>query len=139
MSDLIRRRDSVEALIRQYSGAPFAWGRNDCVRLVARHLRALGHRVSLVKAGSYRSELGAVRALKRAGFDRLEDALDARFVRINPAEAFVGDIIGLESGGEWPALTLACGHGRVFGFISDVAAVMQPKSFKTAWRVECHR
>jgi len=135
MSHLITRAAAAEATVAQLDGKAFEWGRCDCVRMAALHVRRLGHRVALMKAGEYRNELGAVRALKRAGFDRLEDALDARFQRIPPAFALVGDLIGLPSDGDWPALTVQLSHGRVFGFMEGRAGVMHPKAFVAAWRV----
>ena len=69
---MIARVAAAEAVMARFNGAPLAWGETDCVRLAVASLRALGHRVSLAKGGRYGSALGARRALKRAGFDRLE-------------------------------------------------------------------
>ena len=109
------------------------------MRLAAFVLRRLGHRPQLGKAGTYRSELGAVRALKRAGYVNLADALDdLGLPRIAPAEALPCDIIMLPGEGSFGgALNIVVGNGRVLGYHQDLpgADVLQPTEFVAAWRV----
>ena len=133
--EMVRRIDCTTQIVAQYINTSFAWGRHDCVRMAVAHIRRMGHRASLLKGGTYTSEFGAIKALKRAGFDTLEAALDARFDRIAPAAALPGDLIGLASSGDWPALTVAVGNGRVLGFMEGVCGIMQPNAYKLAWRV----
>ena len=138
MTELIKRVQAVEAMASEWSGVRFAWGKKDCARLAAAHIKAMGHKVSLVKFGTYGSELGAFKALKRGGFDSLEDLVDGRFVRIAPAYVRVGDLVGLQSGDDrWPALSIALGHGRVLGFLDGRAGVLAALQIKTAWSVPC--
>lgn len=125
----------MSATLLKFGEKPFAYGQHDCVRLVAAHIREMGHKVSLLKGGAYKSEFGAVKALKRAGFDTLEAAIDSRFDRIAPASAVTGDIIGLQSSGDWPALTIALSNGRVLGFMDGICGIMQPNAYMAAWRV----
>lgn len=138
---LILRRDAAQATLDHFNGQPFAWGKADCVRLGAFHLRQMGRTVSLAKAGSYSSEKGALRALSRTGFASLEAAVDGQgLLRIAPAAALVGDLIGLEGEGGWPALCVALGNGRVLGFHTGQARVLKPLLPVIAWRVEpCRR
>lgn len=137
MLPMIARRDAAQAAVDRFDGQPFAWGKNDCVRLAAFTLRKLGHKPNLARAGTYSSLLGAKRALVRTGFATLEEALDALGLpRIPPAAAVVGDIVGLPGLDDWTALTVALGNGRVLGFMSGRCGVLAPITPLTAWRVE---
>lgn len=128
MHALIRRRDAAQATLDRFNGRALAWGRDDCVRLAAFCARKMGRPVSLAKAGSYSSARGALTALKRAGFDSLEAAVDAQgFVPISPAQALPGDLIGLPpvEDGPWLALTVYLGNGRIVGFRDGRCGAMQ--------------
>lgn len=137
MSLLIKRRDAAQATLDKFSGVPFHYGHQDCARMVTFHLHKLGVALAITKAGRYSSALGAQKALKRLGFAKLSEVLDAHGLeRIAPAQAIVGDIIempGLEGPG---ALVVAMGNGRVLGYHENVigAAVLQPIDMLAAWR-----
>lgn len=139
MIEMIRRQQAAQAAVDRFKGQPWELGKNDCVRLAAFVLRKMGHRPQLGKAGSYKTGAGAMRALKRAGYDTLADALDRLGLeRVAPAAALVADIVMIP--GEGPidgALTIAVGNGRVLGFHEDAGAaeILQPVAFITAWRV----
>ena len=139
MIEMIRRRQAAQAAVDRFKGEPWQLGKNDCARMAAFVLRKMGHRPQLGKAGTYTTGAGAMRALKRAGFDSLAAALDGLGLeRIAPASARVADIIMIP--GEAPldgALTIAVGNGRVLGFHQDlgVAEILQPVAFIGAWRV----
>lgn len=134
------RQRALAATVSHFEARAFAYGKTDCVRLAAFHLRKMGHRPKLAKAGSYGSLLGAVRALRRTGFASLPEALDAMgFARIAPAAALVGDLLALPGDGELHALQIVAGNGRVFGFHEDrdTACFIQPTlDVAVAWRVE---
>ncbi len=138
MIEAVRRQAAAQAAIDRFKGQPWQLGKNDCVRVAAFVLRRMGHRPQLGKAGAYTTGSGAMRALKRAGFDRLAAALDALGLeRIAPAAARVADIVMVP--GEAPldgALMIAVGNGRVLGFHEDlgVAEILQPIAFLAAWR-----
>jgi len=139
-SPLIRRRDAAQATLHEWGGKKLRLGHADCVRMVASHLRRLGHKVVLPPAGSYRSVKAAKAALAKAGYACLPDALDSfGFERIAPAAALVGDIIELPSAIDGlAALTVAVGNGRVIGWCDDGregVLVMQPHEYVAAWRV----
>lgn len=137
---LIRRTRAAQKTLDKWSTRPMRLGSADCVRMVASHLRQLGYKVRLPPSGSYRSPTGAAKALRAAGFSSIEAALDAQQLeRIAPAAAIVGDILMLDGGDRFGALTVAVGNGRVVGWhesVSGGATVMQPLEFKAAWRVE---
>lgn len=137
-SPILKRRDAAQATLDRFKDVPFKWGKNDCVRLVAFHLRKLGINPKLANAGSYGSLLGAKRALARAGFATIAEAVDSLgFERITPAAAAVGDIIEWPAENELGALAIAVGNGRVVAYHQDAegAAVLQLLQFVTAWRV----
>lgn len=141
MHDLIARRDAAQAVLARFDGQPFQWGRADCVRLAAYALRQRKRPVSLIKAGSYGSEAGALKALARAGFASLEAAVEAQGLdAIAAAFALPCDLIAIdpEEPGPWLALTVALGNGRVLGFHKGACRVLQPR-FALANRVRAWR
>jgi hypothetical protein len=143
---MVRRVAAAQATLDKWQGVAFEWGRADCVRLAAAHLRNMGHKVSLSKGGAYGSVLSARRALKRAGFDSVADAVDGQgFARIPPASALVGDLLMLPGSDDGDteiegmgALAVALGNGRVLMWHPDAdgATVCQPVEYQAAWRVE---
>lgn len=126
------------ATIARFQHQPFKLGKNDCVRMAAYVLRKRGYRPQLGKAGTYTTLVGAKRALKRAGFDTIAEALDALgLTRIAPAAALPCDIIMVP--GEGPldgALHVAVGNGRTLAYHADIdgADILQPIEFIAAWR-----
>ncbi|MCG7350042.1 DUF6950 family protein [Sphingomonas sp. ACRSK] len=139
MSELLRRQHAAQAAVDRFKGQPLAYGKNDCARLAAFVLRKMGHRPQLAKAGSYRTALGAARALQRSGFEDLAAAIDAiGLPRIAPAAAWVADLVLLPAEGPFGgALSVAVGNGRVLGYHEDVdgADILQPVQYLAAWRV----
>lgn len=147
MTPIQIRQAAAQATVARFDGRPLAWGRDDCARMAAFHIKRLGHKVSLAKAGSYHSAAGAVRAIRRAGHASLAAAVDAHGLpRIAPARAMMGDLIGLradgapeadgpEAGGEgWVALMVCLGNGRALGFLEGRCGVIQPLEIAIAWR-----
>lgn len=134
---MIRRVAAVQATIDRFRDKPLKLGTDDCVRMAAFALRKQGVRASLLKAGSYSSEVGARRVMKRLGYETLADAVDALGLpRIAPAMALPGDILSLRSKEGDVALTVAVGNGRVLGFweAAGVCTVFQPVEYADAWR-----
>lgn len=124
MTEMERRVAAVTATWQHFAGRPFAFGRVDCVKLAAWHLRQMGHRVSGIgRAGTYRSALSARRALSRAGFASLADAVTAIGLgEISPASSLPGDIMLTPGGEGLEALTIVAGNGMVIGFHDDALA-----------------
>jgi len=135
---LIRRRDAAQATLDQFIDKPFAWGKFDCAKMVAFHLRALGHDVGLAKVGPYKTALGAKRAIRRFGHNSLIEALDARYPRVVGASALVGDIMALPADSGLGAIAICLGNGRILGFHEDTpgATVLQPVQIEAAWSVD---
>lgn len=137
MSILLQQRDAAQATLDRFCGVPLQWGRNDCAKMVIFHLRQLGISLSIAKAGRYSSPLGAMKALKRLGFDRLSEVLDDRgLARIVPAARIAGDIVELPSVDGPGALSIALGNGRILGYHESLqgADVLQPVEMVAAWR-----
>lgn len=133
---IVRRVAAAQATLDQFQGRPFAFGSDDCARMVVFHLRQFGLKPRIAKAGSYSTLLGARRALARAGFATLADAVDAQgLLRIPPAAAVVGDLLMMPGVDDFGALAVALGNGRVLGWHEDAegATVLQPVEFVAAW------
>lgn len=131
------RTAAAQATLSRFLDQPFQWGKNDCARMVAYHLRKLGYPVQLAKAGTYKSAIGARRALQRLGFGHLREAVDSYGLsRIPPAAAIIGDVIELPADDALGALGVALGNGRVLAYHQDAvgAVVIQPTGYVTAWR-----
>ncbi|MFZ3484216.1 DUF6950 family protein [Sphingomonas sp. 3-13AW] len=138
MTELLRRQRAAQATLDRFKGQPLIYGKNDCVRLAAFLLRKMGHRPQLARAGSYKTALGAARALQRSGFEDLAAAVDALGLpRIAPAAAWVADLVLLPAAGPFGgALTVAVGNGRLIGYHEAIegADILQPVEMLTAWR-----
>jgi len=135
--DIEKRVKVVEAVAEKYQGRPLVLGSDDCVHMVGFGLKEYGLKVSLLKYGSYETPAGARRALKKAGFKSLRDAVPAQgFVEISPSMAWPGDIIAMKSeDDEDVALAFMASNGRAFGFWAGHAQYFQPLAFEAAWRV----
>lgn len=138
---LVARRDAAQATLDRFVGHLHRWGQVDCVRVAAFHLRQLGYRPQLARGGQYANELGAVRALKRAGFDHPHAALGALGLKeIGFASHLVGDIMSLRSAGDWPALAVCLSNGRILTSTQDHPAfgVLTPAAgdILTCWRCD---
>lgn len=132
---MIKRQQAAQATIDRFSGKPLDYGKDDCARMGAFCLKHLGVKVSLLKAGSYSSELGAARVLKKLGHASLSDAIDSLGLpRIAPAMCLPGDIMALPAERFGGALMVAVGNGRVFGYFDGRFQVGQPLLFEAAWR-----
>jgi hypothetical protein len=115
----------AQAALDAYIGKPFAWGENDCARLGAFVLRLAGYKPNLSRFGAYRSELSAVRALKRHKLGSLTEAVDEiGLMRIAPAATLPGDLISFpgDTEGGLDGLTVVLGNGRVLGFTASAEA-----------------
>jgi hypothetical protein len=120
MNPLVRRQRALQATIDKYGSRPFDWGAVDCGRVIAFHLKQLGHKIRLSKAGQYKTALGARAALKRLGYDSLPDAMDGHGLpRVPAAMALLGDIVLVPGDDELGALGIYAGNGKYIGFHED--------------------
>lgn len=132
--ELIRRQEALAKTIAKYRGKPFEWGKTDCLTMVRSHLVAMGHR-KLPKLPDYDDAIGAVRALKAAGFNDIEGLLDSLLPRIAWASMLAGDIALVPGEGPLDALHVSLGF-KTMGFHEDHegTVVMRPHQIKAAWR-----
>lgn len=133
-----RRRRAAQAACDRSLGKLYKPATLDCGKLTGLHLRKLGYKLELPKVGAYSTPAGALRWLKKRGFDSLEARLDGLGLpRIAPAEMLVGDIVALESVDALAALFIWVGQGLALGFSEgcDQCALVRPSAFKTAWSV----
>lgn len=72
------------ARIMAVSNTPFSWGIHDCVTCAASLVQVItGQDLIADFRGRYRTEKGALNALKKAGFESLEQAVTSK---LTPAE-----------------------------------------------------
>lgn len=126
-------------MVERYDGRELVLGSDDCVHMISYGLHLLGcKKSSLVKAGSYKTEAGALRALRRAGYANLKEAVAGQgFFELDaPAFAWPCDILAMKAvGTDDVALAFMASNGRGFGFFDGKAQFFQPLAIETAWRV----
>ena len=138
MTPLERRHAAIEATMARYRDKPFQWGKVDCAKVAAFHLKKLGHKISISKAGSYQSPLGAARALKRLGYSNLAEMADGiGLTRIPYSRMLLGDIAEVEGDAAIGAIGLYAGNGNLFCFHEDHPGLvtMTPNNILRAWSV----
>jgi len=133
----VTRVQAVEACIERFAGKPYEPGKRDCAIMAAHLLHQFGIKVSVLKGATYKSEAGALRAMRRAGFNNILEAVDSLgLTRIAPARAMVGDLVGMPSACAFGcSLAVSIGNRRLLGIYGDVFQVVEPHQYQTAWRV----
>lgn len=128
---------ATSATVARFNGQPFILGSTDCARMVAFHLKQLGFKPSLLKAGAYKTEVGARRALQRMGVTSLAEIMDRHFPRWDsPAEARVGDILcGPGLGGTGHAMAIRLHRQNALGFLDGVCGELVIHDYVAAWKV----
>lgn len=140
----VRREAAVRACVARFEGKTLDWRAHDCVRLVAHAMRRQGVATPLLKGLRWQSEIGAVKALRAAGFADLVEAMDAtNLVRIGAAMSWPGDILAGPGRPDGPfrfSLSVVHTHGarRTLAFGPDgVCGVGSPDLTQdhVVWRV----
>lgn len=117
LPELERRRLATLATLDRYRDRPFQWGSVDCAKVAAFHLKQFGIKVCISKAGSYRSALGARRAIERMGHASLPALLDSLgLTRIPYSRLRLGDIITAAGHAGIDAIGIYAGNGHIYGF-----------------------
>lgn len=136
---LVRRQRITQASLDAFRGKPAGWkhGRN-CIHLVARHLKAAGHKVPPVP--QLRSLLAARRELARRGCNTVAELLDSLGLeRIAPAAMLPGDLAAAGSPDGIGGAFVCVGAGMVLGWREDLPefAVLAADlgQLAGAWRV----
>lgn len=121
MSDhiLIKRRDATQKTVDKFMGRTFKWGSVDCLYLVRTQLVNMG-RKGLPKIPNYSTFETAVRRLKNAGYDSLEDLLLDFTLEIPPALILPGDIITAKGETDISASAVYTGQQKFIGFAGEI-------------------
>lgn len=117
MLEMSRRADVFSATRSAFDERPFSWGTVDCIKVTAFHLRGMGHAVRFGTSGSYRTALGASRALARAGHATLCDAIaSVGLIEIPPAACLLGDILVGPGTDAFEAIGIYVGNEAIYAF-----------------------
>ncbi len=136
MTELELRVAATSATFARFNGQPLMLGKTDCARMVAFHLKQLGFKASLLKAGAYSTEVGARRALTRLGVTSLSEIMDRHFERIAPAQALVGDVCCVRADGDMgDAMQVKLNRNHVLGFLDGACGELVNQEYVAAWRV----
>jgi|GEM_PF-478128 len=151
MTELELRVAATSATFARFNGQPLMLGKTDCARMVAFHLKQLGFKASLLKAGAYSTEVGARRALTRLGVTSLSEIMDRHFERIAPAQAVVGgggwvggggggalegDVCCVRADGDMgDAMQVKLNRNHVLGFLDGACGELVNQEYVAAWRV----
>lgn len=111
---------------------PFAWGSHDCcLGLVGPAVEAVtGEDIGAPFRGQYSTAIGAIKALKAAGYDDLISLVAAHCPEAHPSQARIGDVAAFKSGDTGWALGVVIG-ARV--------AVLRPDGFGTLGLLEADK
>jgi len=140
VTPLERRHAAIEATMTKFRDKPFEWGKVDCARVAAFHLKQLGYKILISKAGRYTTLLGAAKALKRLGYSTLAEMADGLgLVPIVPARMLPGDIVEIVAENPIGAIGIYASNGNVFCFHDDHPGLItlkpKPESVLRAWSV----
>lgn len=136
MNNLEIRAAATSATFARFNGEPLVLGKTDCARMVAFHLKQLGFDPALLPhSGTYSTEVGARRALRRLGVESLSEIMDRHFPRIAPAEALVGDISCVRAADLGDAMQVTLHRNTVLGFLDGVCGELVNQEYVACWRV----
>lgn len=137
---LTRRIRLTQATVDKFQGVELEWGKRDCLRMFAFHVRQFGYTVGLARYGNYSSLKGAIAALRKTHKTMAAGVESYGLMPIGYASALPGDVIALPGEAVGAALAIYLGNGRALGFGDmddrEVCDVMQPLEIVGAWRVE---
>lgn len=85
-------RRALSDVIRKYSDAPLVWGDTDCIHFGLEAAHAAGGADHRAMIPNYRTERGALRALRKLPHPTLEGMFDAHLTRVPSAFARPGDV-----------------------------------------------
>jgi hypothetical protein len=137
MTELELRVAATSATFARFNGQSLVLGSMDCARMTAFHLKQIGFKPSLLKAGAYSTPVGARRALTRMGVTSLSEIMDRHFPRWDsPSEARVGDICCVAGDGDMgDAMQVKLHRNHVLGFHDGVCGELVNQINGVAWRV----
>jgi hypothetical protein len=112
---LAERGQRTQAIIDRFYEQPFNWRGAHCIKLAAAQGKAMGHK--LPPLPTFRSALGAKRALSKRDAANVAELLDHYFVRLPaPAFALLGDLCVLPGEEGLDTVCIADGQGNLWGW-----------------------
>ena len=129
-----------EAFIAEKRDRPFVWGQQDCCLFAADWVLAVTQ-IDPAQAfrGKYRTELGAKRALKRAGFNAIEEIANDRFGKsLAPLQLSRGDIALVMNHINEPTLAIVWGS-MVWVMTPNGVSHLAVELIVKGWRVSCRQ
>lgn len=135
--EMLLRQSVMRQTMLRFRRRPFKYGSGDCIAMLGFHLVKAGVPVPVLP--QYRSLVGAVRALKRRGFDTVEQLVGSLGLDpIAPAMMRLGDVATIGGHDGLSSAVIAEGQ-MVFGYhedaLADGATMIVPYEFSSAWRV----
>ena len=126
--------DRLTQFIVSRKAMPFEWGKHDCCLFAADAANAItGKDAAAAFRGKYRTELGAMRAIKRYGKGNIADTFSHAFGEPVPRLlARRGDIVLLEYDG---ADTVGVSYGDIVVAGKDGVVTVSRLLVKQVWRV----
>lgn len=137
LPDLVRRQRATEATLAKYRERSLDWTKRvTCVHMARFHLRQMGHRPPPMP--EFRSPLGARKAMKKRGWDSVEQMLDEVLpgARIAPMSMLLGDLAVVRGDQGLDAILLHAGNEALGWHESgDRIVPMIVHEYVGAWRV----
>lgn len=141
LPDTVRRMMAAEQTIATYRGREWAWeAGHTCAHMARFHLRQMGHKPEPMP--SFRSMVGAKRALASRGWATVADMLDgqAGLARITPGMMLPGDLGYLESEDGLGSICLYLDRHKLGGWFVEtgdefVIVDVEMRPIEAAWRV----
>jgi hypothetical protein len=98
----------------------FEWGQSDCAAFANRACELIRGVPALPNWPKYSTALGAQKALKKAGFEHLDAALDHYLERLPDGSVpKAGDLFAMSANQDGPWHATAISHGGWRGFVSQ--------------------
>lgn len=128
------RAEATEATRLRYTGRVFQWGKVDCIKMAHYHARNMGHKPP--KLPRYTSQIGAIRGIKKMGFDSIDEIFASMFPKIPLAMARLGDFVIAEGEAGIDAVYISAGR-KIMGFHEEAEGLVMviPEVVKSAYRV----
>jgi len=134
ITDLEARRIAFNATYEKWSGREYSIGSVDCMKVARFHALQMGHRPP--RMPRYSTNLGAVRNIKKMGFDNCEELIGSLYPKIPIARAILGDLLIGDGEDGLDAIFISAGR-QILGFHeqSDTLEFILPEKLRCAYRL----
>jgi len=110
---MLERMQSIQKVVDAHMLQPFIWCERDCATVAADAVRSLNPNHTLPVWPKYKNAVGALRAVKKMGYESLNDAVTNHLTPITDGTRFIGDILTILAEGEMDALAVYLGGNAV--------------------------